>query len=281
MLTACLLVAFAAEPAYAKPDLLVEAAELIKTPAKFVLLDVRNKPAYDVGHIPGASRVDVDAWSKAMAGKDGEKEWGARLGALGVELDKPVVVYGWGKAVDPGRVWWMLCFWGIRDVRLLNGGYDAYLKAGGKPTKASPAPKATTPMVKRMMERLATKEQLLAELKSGKVGTLIDARMSREFFGTIMSAKRNGAIPEAKNLEWVELINKEGKFKSAAELAKLFKDADIDPTKPTTTYCQSGGRAAVMAFAVELMTGKPARNYYRSWAEWGNDDKTPIVTPKK
>jgi 3-mercaptopyruvate sulfurtransferase SseA len=36
-----------------------------------------------------------------------------------------------------------------------------------------------------------------------------------------------------------------------------------------------------MAFVVELVSGKPARNYYRSWSEWGNDPKTPIVTPKK
>jgi thiosulfate/3-mercaptopyruvate sulfurtransferase len=225
--------------------------------------------------------VDVDAWLKAMAAKEGVKAWGLRLGALGVELDKPVVVYGWGKAVDPSRVWWILSFWGIRDVRLLNGGYDAYLKAGGKPVKASPSPKATTPMLNAAMERLATKDQLVAELKTGKLGTLIDARASGEFCGTLRTAKRNGAIPEAKNLEWVEVMNKDGRFKSAADLAKLFKDAGIDLTKPTTTYCQSGGRAAVMAFAVELMTGKPARNYYRSWAEWGNDDKTPVVIPKK
>jgi 3-mercaptopyruvate sulfurtransferase SseA len=35
-----------------------------------------------------------------------------------------------------------------------------------------------------------------------------------------------------------------------------------------------------MAFALELAGGKPARNYYRSWAEWGNDEKTPVVKPE-
>jgi thiosulfate/3-mercaptopyruvate sulfurtransferase len=64
-------------------------------------------------------------------------------------------------------------------------------------------------------------------------------------------------------------------------LTKLFRDAGIDPARPATTYCQSGGRAAVLAFVVELMGGKEVRNYYRSWSEWGNADDTPIEKPKK
>jgi len=47
------------------------------------------------------------------------------------------------------------------------------------------------------------------------------------------------------------------------------------------TYCQSGGRAAVMAFTLELMGAKDVANYYRSWSEWGNAEDTPIVRPKK
>ena len=54
------------------------------------------------------------------------------------------------------------------------------------------------------------------------------------------------------------------------------------PQKPAATYCQSGGRAAMLAFTLELMGGKDVRNYYKSWAEWGNADDTPIVVqPKK
>lgn len=39
--------------------------------------------------------------------------------------------------------------------------------------------------------------------------------------------------------------------------------------------------AAVAAFVLELMGGVEVRNYYRSWAEWGNDSETPIVKPEK
>ena len=70
-------------------------------------------------------------------------------------------------------------------------------------------------------------------------------------------------------------------FKSAQELQKVFKKADIDLTKPSVAHCQSGGRSSVMVFAMELMGASDVRNYYRSWAEWGNADDTPIELPKK
>ena len=50
--------------------------------------------------------------------------------------------------------------------------------------------------------------------------------------------------------------------------------------KPTATHCQSGGRAAVMAFGLELMGAKEVGNYYSSWSEWGNAEDTPVVKPK-
>jgi thiosulfate/3-mercaptopyruvate sulfurtransferase len=51
--------------------------------------------------------------------------------------------------------------------------------------------------------------------------------------------------------------------------------------QPAVTYCQSGGRASVVAFTLELMGGKQVKNYYRSWAEWGNAENTPVAKPKK
>lgn len=71
------------------------------------------------------------------------------------------------------------------------------------------------------------------------------------------------------------------RFKSPSQLSKLFQDAGIDLERPTATHCQSGGRASVMVFGMELMGAKAARNYYASWAEWGNAEDTPIVVPEK
>ena len=110
---------------------------------------------------------------------------------------------------------------------------------------------------------------------------IIDARSTDEFCGTSSTAKRNGHIPGATALEWTDLLGKDKKFKSPEELQKVFAEKKIDLDRPAVTYCQSGGRAAVVAFGLELMGAKNVRNYYKSWAEWGNAEDTPVEVPKK
>ncbi len=283
--TALLLLAPGAEPAdkYPHADLLIEAPELAKAIAAKTahVLDARPKTKYDAGHVPGALWIDSAAWSKAFtATPDKDKEmWTKRLGTLGLEPGELVVVYG-DDPREPARVWWILRYWGFKDARLLDGGWRAWAEASGAASKEEPKVEATKPALTAHPERLATKDLVLGTVKD-KDRQIIDARSAKEFCGDEKRAKRGGAIPGAKNLEWSDLIGKEGRFKSAGELRKLLAEHQVSLKEPAVTYCQSGGRASVMAFALELMGAKDVRNYYRSWNEWGNDPATPVVTPKK
>ena len=63
--------------------------------------------------------------------------------------------------------------------------------------------------------------------------------------------------------------------------AEFVADRKIDLNQPAVTYCQGGGRAAVLAFGLELMGAKSVKNYYKSWGEWGNATDTPVEVPKK
>jgi thiosulfate/3-mercaptopyruvate sulfurtransferase len=272
------------KPGYARPELLLEPAELARpeTARKYVILDARGAASYENGHVPGAVHIDAGQWAKAFAKGQDRSDWAARIGALGIDVDTPVVIYDDAKNNAAARMWWILRYWEIKDVRLLNGGWKGWIQASDKTEKGINKPKARKPDLKAHSERLATRAQLLAGLKEKTAGQIVDTRSKGEHCGEIHMAKRNGAIPGAKHLEWTDTIDpKTNRFKTPAQLTKLFKEAGIDPSRPATTYCQSGGRASVMAFVLELMSGKPARNYYRSWAEWGNDPDTPIVTPKK
>jgi thiosulfate/3-mercaptopyruvate sulfurtransferase len=283
LLLAVLLAPAADTAAYPRPDLLIEASELKKpeTARKYVVLDARGKGAYKDGHVPGAVWLDSVTWERGFKDGQDEKGWAERIGALGVSADTPVVVYDNNLAKDAARMWWILRYWGVRDVRLLNGGWRAWTAAGGPVAKGENTPRAVAAKLSPERGRLATKEQVKTWL-DGKSGQILDARSTEEFCGEAKKAKRNGAIPGAKHLEWSDTLDKKtGRFKSTAELTKLFQGAGIDPARPATTYCQSGGRAAVLAFVVELMGGKEVRNYYRSWAEWGNAEDTPIEKPKK
>jgi thiosulfate/3-mercaptopyruvate sulfurtransferase len=270
----------AEEKAYPQPDLLIEPADLAGTLQSFVVLDARERRKYDAGHVPAARWVDHDAWAKAFdEGKDAGG-WGKRIGALGIGADSKVVVYDDNRSKDAARIWWLLRYWGVEDVRLLNGGWAGW-KAGGHPTeKEENTAKAVKFEAKARAARLATKDQLLRSLKGEKL-QIVDARSEKEFCGVEkLSNKRAGAIPGAKRLEWSDLIDeKTHRFKPAADLRKLFKDAGVSLDRPTATHCQSGGRASVMAFGLELMGAKEVGNYYSSWAEWGNAEDTPVVKP--
>jgi thiosulfate/3-mercaptopyruvate sulfurtransferase len=267
-------------PGYARPELLEEPSGLTRLieNGKVRVLDCRDRNAYLAGHVPGAVRLDASDWARGFDPGD-RAGWSKRIGTLGIDTDTTVVVYDDSRAKDAARVWWILRFWGVHDVRLLNGGWKGWRDSGGGVEKGDHAVAAVEPRLEPRPERLATKTFLLEQL--GGKSQVVDARTEGEYCGTAATAKRNGAVPGAVHLEWSDTLDTAGRFKSAAELARVFRDAGIDVARPSVTYCQSGGRAAVMAFALELMGGKDVRNYYRSWAEWGNAADTPVVRPKK
>jgi thiosulfate/3-mercaptopyruvate sulfurtransferase len=270
----------AREDAYPRPELLVEPAQLAQPDVaqQFIILDARERPAYEQGHVPNARWVDAAAWAKAFGqGKDAEG-WSQRIGGLGIGPDSRVVLYDATFGKDAARIWWLLRYWGVKDVRLLNGGWQGW-KAGAYPTDKGDTPPTPVKFVAQARpERLATKDQLLKALDGDKP-QIVDARSEKEYCGVEkMTNKRAGAVPGAKQLEWIDMIDKETqRFKAAADLRKLFEQAGIALDKPTTTYCQSGGRASVLAFGLELMGAKDVRNYYASWNEWGNADDTPVA----
>lgn len=283
-----LFLAFAAVggPAeYPRGELLVEPADLGKIDAAkgLVILDARPRAKFEKGHHPLAVWVDHEDWSKAFGKSQDPTDWAKRIGDLGIAKDDRVIVYDDAMQKDAARIWWILRYFGHKDVRLLNGGFKAWtdldLPVSMKEldhksksyTIAAPAP-----------QRFATGEDVLKVLNDKGI-QIIDARSEKEFCGEEkLKNKKGGAIPGAMHLEWTEALDKKThRFKSAKELQEIFRAAGIDVSKRAVTHCQSGGRAAVMAFTLELMGAKEVANYYRGWSEWGNREDTPIVTPEK
>jgi thiosulfate/3-mercaptopyruvate sulfurtransferase len=274
---------------YPRAELLIDAEALAspKFAAQFVILDARPVGEFLREHVPNAIRVDHDTWAKAFGHGEHAVDWSRRIGTLGIGATTKVVAYDDMRNRDAARIWWILRYWGVDDVRLLNGGWKAW-RDGGPGESAWASPRPVEFVAQPHPERLATKELLLKSLGGGSIGAdtqklqIVDARSEREFCGLEkMRNKRAGAIPGAKQLEWIDLIDKETqRFKSAAELRKVFASAGIALDRPTATHCQSGGRASVMAFGLELMGAKDVSNYYPSWAEWSSDPNTPVVPGK-
>lgn len=269
---------------YAKSRLLVEPGELAAKLGSFHVLDVRSREDYEKGHVPGGMWVSHDEWDKAFyedEGKDREG-WSQRIEALGIGSGKPIVIYDDNRSKDAARIWWILQYFGAKDVRLLNGGWTGWSSGEFAVSTEEPTvlkkSETTVLRVEPMMGRLRDLSKTLSAIKNGDGVQVVDARSFDEHCGVDgQKNERAGAIPGAKHLEWSDLIEKEtARFKSAEEIRRLFDQAGIDPKRPTITHCQSGGRASVMAFGIELMGGDKVANYYRGWSEWGNTAETPV-----
>jgi thiosulfate/3-mercaptopyruvate sulfurtransferase len=270
---------------YPRGELLAEPAELAQPAVAkdYIVLDSRPREAFEAGHIPGARWVDHNTWAKAFGDGSDATGWGQRIGALGIGPKSKVVVYD-EAANKSARIWWILRYCGLDHVRLLNGGWTAW-KTGKFPTASGAAPPVEpVAMTARPRAALLVNKGQVKQALQDNLFRIVDARTEAENAGRQKQAKKAGAIPGAKHLDWEDLLDEQTKrFKPADELSALFRSADIVLDEPTACYCQSGGRSSVMVFAMELMGAKDVRNYYGSWSEWGNADDTPVELgkPKK
>lgn len=199
------------------------------------ILDVRSAKDFDKGHIPGAIPVDVANWLKIMKSKNGftnRKAWAKAIGELGIANSNRVVVYG-GNLTSATRVWWTLKYLGLENVALLDGGWDLWSKQG-LPTSKDQTKIETAKFVPKFQpDRLEIIDNLK---KSTKNKTIVDTRSEKEFTGAVKRGPRGGHIPNAVHLEWTELLNKDGTFKSKENLKKLFQSRGIMPDSDAVCY---------------------------------------------
>lgn len=239
--------------------------------SKVRILDVRSQKSYDEGHVPGAVRIDVAKW-KAQALKDDGKGLGDKAGwqelarAAGINDLQPIVVYS-DSPTNAARIWWTLKYIGAETAGILDGGWKLWKEQGGE-TSTKPADvKPGDFTVEFKTDRLAVIDALKKDYKSSDV-QIVDARSNDEF--------GSGRVPSAVHVEWKNLMNADGTLKSKAELQKIFADQKLAEGKRTVTYCKSGGRAALDAYALEVAGFKNVQNYYCSWQQWSRDKTAPV-----
>lgn len=271
----CLLVMLlpgvtSADATTARRSMLVESSQLIHPETSkerftdsITYIDVRSRDAYAAGHLPGARHLDAGEWKAAFGDGAEAAEWTTRIAKVLVDPDQTVIVYDATTTPSAARIWWILKYWGVDDVRLLDGGYRAWHAAGGEPSTRVPT--VTQPAdftAAASAERLATFAQVQEAARQSDRGVcLVDVRTTQEH--------KAGKIPTARHLNWEELVDSDtGKLRPFGDIKTLLDRVGFDPRQPAFTYCGSGGRAAVMAFAMEYVGGKPAANYYGSYRDW-------------
>ena len=276
---------------YAHPERLVttEWLEAHKGTEGLVVLESNEDVLlYDTGHIPGAIKIDWHTELNDPVVRDyleGEA-FADLMSRKGISRDDTIVIYG-----DKSNWWaaytlWVFTLFGHQDVRLLNGGRDAWIAQGLPLTRDVPTPAPTSyPIVQRDDSEIrAFKDDVLAHL--GK--PLIDVRSPEEYSGerTHMpaypeeGALRGGHIPSAKSIPWATAAEADGRFKSHGDLVDIYlTQQGFEPGEDIITYCRIGERSSHTWFVMKYLLGfTNVKNYDGSWTEWGSAVRVPIAT---
>jgi thiosulfate/3-mercaptopyruvate sulfurtransferase len=248
------------------------------------ILDLRPAELFAGGHVPGAHHVDL--FGVSLIDTDPAPlsafMWMIEhvLASRGIDGSTPVVVYDDQSGIRAARAFWFLEYFGHEDVRILDGGFAAWTRAGFPVTPEAAPPQPSSWTGTRRQDVLATWREVRNAI--GEAGTVIlDARSDGEYCGATVRAARGGAIPGAVHIEWTRNLDADGAFKPADELRRLYGSAGVTPDREVITYCQGGYRAAHAYVALRLLGYPRVRNYIGSWKEWGDRTDLPVEVPNQ
>ncbi|WDZ87598.1 sulfurtransferase [Micromonospora cathayae] len=274
-------------------DLLVEAADLaaeIGHAPPPALLDVRwrlsgppGRDDYAAGHLPGAVFVDLDTELCGPPGRDGRHPLPdpaalqAALRRAGVRQGRPVVVYDGGDGMAAARAWWTLRWAGHRAVRVLHGGFPAWVAAGLPVDTDAPDP-APGDVTVRPGALPVLDADAAARLAAADGSVLLDVRATPRYLGeTEPIDPVAGHVPGAVNLPAGEYVTG-GRFPAATDLRDRFAAAGVTVDRPVGAYCGSGVTAAQTVLALHLAGRPDAALYVGSWSGWVADPTRPVAT---
>lgn len=275
---------------YAHPEVLVETgwvAEHLNDPNVRIIEVDEDVLLYEVGHIPGAVKLDwhvdvQDSYDRDFINQQGFEQLMSRWG---ITNDMTLVLYGDKNNWYACYSFWLFSMYGHRSMKIMNGG-RAKWEAEKRPlTKEIPRYEPVTYHAQPANESIrAFRDEVAAGLKNPE-RRLVDVRSPQEYSGELLhmvnypqeGAQRGGHIPGAKSIPWATAANTDGTFKSAEELRQIYGGKDVTPDKDVITYCRIGERSAHSWFVLTQLLGYPrVRNYDGSWTEWGNMVRAPI-----
>ncbi len=279
---------------YKHPEVLVETSwvtEHLKD-GSIRIAEVDYDPAtnYTLGHIPGAVLFD---WRKDMNDQlrrdiVSKEQLEDLLGRAGVSSNTKLVLYGDFNNWFAAFAYWILKYYGVENVVLMNGGRKKWIAEDKLVTKDVPSYSRATFKVANPNENIRTYVDYVKSSLNNSGRVLVDVRSPAEFTGEVTAppeypnehAQRGGHIPGAVNIPWAQAVKEDGTFKSAEELSKLYQSKGVTPDKEIITYCRIGERSSFTWFVLKYLLGYPnVRNYDGSWTEWGNLIRNPIQKP--
>jgi 3-mercaptopyruvate sulfurtransferase SseA len=258
---------------------------------------------YEKGHIPGAMHLDTNtlespsSWNRLSAG-----DLEATLLAYGITHDKTIVLYGRDSIPNPDhahpgrnagqlaatRAAAILMYAGVEDVRLLDGGFDAWVSAGyeveregHKPTPAQ----AFGAQIPGHPEYIMNIEEVKA-LTADPDGVLVSIGTWSEFIGETSGYDYIGPKGRIAGAVWgnggsdayhmQHYRNVDNTMRDYHEIEGNWQEGGITSDRRVAFYCGTGWRASEAFFYAYLMGWPNVAVYDGGWLEWSQDESNPI-----
>ena len=271
---------------YVHPEVLVDtqwAEEHLKDPkVRIAEVDYDSRANYELGHIPGAVLFDWkndinDPLTRNVLTKESCQNL---LQNAGINNDTTLLLYGDFNNWFAPFAFWVLKYYGYKDVRLINGGRKKWLQEDRALTKEVPSYPKGNFAANEPDSQIRIFLDGVKRAVSAPGLKMVDVRSPKEFSGEILAppeyptehAQRGGHIPGAVNIPWAQAVNDgDGTFKNTEELKQLYESKGITPDKEIIAYCRIGERSSHTWFVLKYLLGYPnVKNYDGSWTEWGN-----------
>lgn len=231
--------------------------------------------------IPGA--VDAEAYTDfaAPAAPEAGQRPLPRIEALqaaarrwGLRMDRPVVVYDPERVMTAARAWWVLRWAGLPDVRVLDGGLDAWVKSGMEVSDSAGENEVTDIVLSPGHMPELTAEGALALVRDG---VLLDARIRPNYIGGPErdGDPRRGHIPGALSAPAPDNLTDEGPLTNGPTLAEMYRGLGVVEGRPVGVYCGAGMSAAVSVLALASI-GVEAAMYPGSWSQYIHDPEHQV-----
>ena len=262
---------------------------------------------YADGHIPGAHFLDTN-WLESPAdwNRRSPAELDHALRALGITADTTVILYGRDTEGNPNEKWpgrragqiaatraaLILSYAGVRDVRLLDGGYDWWVR-DGNPLELTPNLPISVP---EFGAQIPVNPTYIADLPEAKAiiadpdgAALVSVRSWKEHIGRVSGYNYIEPAGRIKGDVWgncgtdayhmQHYRNVDNTMRAYPEIAANWAEAGITPEKWVAFYCGTGWRASETWFYALIQGFERPAVYDGGWLEWSADPvNNPIET---